>query len=318
MPKKRRFWRNIVLIGSAHVILITGLMRWSGGSKKTNPSSIIWLSAGAGEGAGTLVKKTPPPKPGTISTPPPAPKFEANNEREEDRPLLTSVKSDIQLPAATPGPSPKSTSKPKPARSPKAKVTPKPTPKTKAKSAPKASPKKTVVAKASPKPKPTPKGAEEKGQHNEDVVLAGKKKLGKEALKENVEARPSPKRLEAAATQRAKGTSTDNGGHAGGSGGQSQFGWYGSMLHDRFYGEWLQPTAIASSGEKFYVLVKLRIEKDGRVSNFEIIKPSGNTAVDESVAAVAKRVTQVDPLPAELGNGDHYDVKINFELNSEQ
>jgi hypothetical protein len=40
--------------------------------------------------------------------------------------------------------------------------------------------------------------------------------------------------------------------------------------------------------------------------------------VDESVATIAKRVTQVDPLPAGLGNGDHYDVKINFELNSEQ
>ncbi len=74
----------------------------------------------------------------------------------------------------------------------------------------------------------------------------------------------------------------------------------------------------ASSGEKFHVLVKLRIEKDGRVSNFEIVKPSGNATVDESVAAVAKHVTQVDPLPAGLGSGDRYDVKINFELNSEQ
>ena len=30
-------------------------------------------------------------------------------------------------------------------------------------------------------------------------------------------------------------------GHAGGAGGESQFGWYGSMLHDRFYSEWVQP-----------------------------------------------------------------------------
>jgi len=65
------------------------------------------------------------------------------------------------------------------------------------------------------------------------------------------------------------------------------------------------------------VLVKLRIEKDGRVTNFEIVKPSSNETVDQSVAAVANRVTQVDPLPAGLGNGDHYDVKINFELSSE-
>ena len=89
------------------------------------------------------------------------------------------------------------------------------------------------------------------------------------------------------------------------------------MLHDRFYSEWVQPSSLASSGAKNSVLVKMRIEKDGRVSNFEIIKPSGNAAVDQSVTAAAKRVTQVDPLPAGLGNGEHYDVKINFELNSE-
>jgi TonB family protein len=66
------------------------------------------------------------------------------------------------------------------------------------------------------------------------------------------------------------------------------------------------------------VFVKIRIEKDDRVSNFEIIKPSGDASIDESVSAVAKRVTQVDPLPAGLGNSENYDVKINFELNSDQ
>ena len=88
------------------------------------------------------------------------------------------------------------------------------------------------------------------------------------------------------------------------------------MLHDRFYSAWIQPTTNVPSGIKVSTLVKVRIEKDGRVSNFEIIKPSENVVVDESVAAIAKRVSQVDPLPAGLGKGDHYDVKINFELNS--
>ena len=72
-----------------------------------------------------------------------------------------------------------------------------------------------------------------------------------------------------------------------------------------------------SAGAKSSVLVKIRIEHDGRVSSFEVVKPSGNDEVDQSVAAVAKRISQVEPLPAGLGNGDHYDVKINFELNSE-
>ena len=55
----------------------------------------------------------------------------------------------------------------------------------------------------------------------------------------------------------------------------------------------------------------------GESSN-DIIKPSENVVVNESVAAVAKRVTEVDAPPAGLGNGNHYDVKINFELNTNQ
>jgi len=63
--------------------------------------------------------------------------------------------------------------------------------------------------------------------------------------------------------------------------------------------------------------VRVRIEKNGRVSTFEIVRPSGNVLVDDSVAAIGKRVTHVDPLPAGLVKGSHYDVKINFELNSD-
>ena len=73
------------------------------------------------------------------------------------------------------------------------------------------------------------------------------------------------------------------------------------MLHDRFFSEWEQPTSVVASGVKMSVLVRVRIEKDGRVSDFALVRPSGNVVVDESVAAVAKRVTKVDPLPAGLG-----------------
>jgi outer membrane biosynthesis protein TonB len=79
-----------------------------------------------------------------------------------------------------------------------------------------------------------------------------------------------------------------------------------------------QPTTTVASGAKISTLVKIRIEKDGRVSKFEIIKLSENVVVNESVAAIAKRVTEVDAPPAGLIKGDHYDVKINFELNTEQ
>lgn len=88
------------------------------------------------------------------------------------------------------------------------------------------------------------------------------------------------------------------------------------MLHDRFYRAWIQPTTNIAAGTKISTLVAVRIEKDGRVSKFEIVKPSENVAVNESVRVVAKQVTHVDAPPTQLIKGDHYDVKINFELST--
>ena len=123
------------------------------------------------------------------------------------------------------------------------------------------------------------------------------------------------------ATAKSAQTSPDKSGQStvsGGANSASEFGWYGNMLHDRFYSAWIQPTTHVPTGTKISTLVKVRIEKDGRVSKFEIIKPSENAVVNESVAAVAKEVTEVDSPPAGLIKGDHYDVKINFELNTEE
>jgi TonB family protein len=331
MPKNARFWRNVTLIGLAHIALIVGLVRWSRETKDTGAQNVVWMNGGAGDGNAAEEKMAPPPKPRKAitsrveSTPTPLRKEEA----EEEQPVLTSAPSEIQLPTPKPSPRPTSTASParipKPTPTPKPKVTPKPTPKPKRKPTPKPSPKKTVLAKASPKPSPKAKPTPVEADKNDEQADtdAEKKKIAEAALAKNnaseTDSAEKPvKRPNAAPGASGKGTSPGASGHAGGAGGEAQFGWYGSMLHDRFYSEWLQPTTVASSGAKFSVLVKLRIQSNGRVSNFEIIKPSGNAEVDESVSAVAKRVTQVDPLPAGLGNGDHYDVKINFELNSEQ
>jgi len=156
------------------------------------------------------------------------------------------------------------------------------------------------VAKVSPKPstKTKPPKSSEKLEKKEKHALA---KTG-------------------AASQNGSGKtgSAGKGGSAGGGNSASEFGWYGNMLHDRFYSAWIQPTTSVPSGSKFSTLAKLRIEKDGRVSKFEIIKPSDNVVVNESVAAIAKKVTEVDAPPTGLIKGDHYDRKINFELNTEQ
>jgi outer membrane biosynthesis protein TonB len=309
MSKDGRFWRNVTLIGVAHVAVVYSLMRWNRETKRASTQSIMWMNGGTGEGAASSTRTGSTPTPLNAVTPTPEPS--QINETNDGQPVLTSAKSEIQLP--TPRPSPTAPAKPTPTPvvkvtpKPTPKSTPKPTPKPTIKPKPKPTPKKTTLAKASPKPLPKLKPTPEESQDNDEQAEPGpEKKDVAQAAPAKIDSREDDSVQKKASTAQSgsdKGISAGTGGHAGGAGGESQFGWYGSMLHDRFYSEWVQPATVASSKAKTSVLVKIRIEKDGRVSNFETI---------------SKRVTQVDPLPAGLGNGEHYDVKINFELNSEQ
>ncbi len=307
MSKDSRFWRNVTLIALAHVAVIAGLIRWSVEARSSsNAQSIVWLGDVGGPSAAAEPTTGESPRPAKLS-PPPKPKLLSPDEAEKNEPLVAAAKSEIELP--TPKPTATSTPTPKPATSPTPK--PKATPRSTPKSAPKPTAKKTVLAKASPKPAPKVKPSPTKfaKKVEETDANAEKKKIAKNApAKEGSSSQISP----------GKTGSAGKDGHAGGGNSTSEFGWYGNMLHDRFYSAWIQPTTNVVSGTKISTLVKVRIEKDGSVSNFEIIKPSENLVVNESVAAIAKRVTQVDPPPAGLGNGDHYDVKINFELNANQ
>ena len=290
-----RFWRNVTLIAFAHVALIVGLICWSVAARaSTNAESIVWLGSAEDLAAGQPENEEAPSA--QREAHPIQPKPLKDDQAEEEKRLVTAAQSEIELPSPTPKPTPKPTSTPKPSTTstPKPKATPK--------IIPKPPPKKILLAKASPKPlpktKPSSTKSSEKSQKNEKSLTA---KTG-------------------AASQSGSGKtgSTAKGGSAGGGRSASEFGWYGNMLHDRFYSAWIQPTTSVPSGSKISTLVKVRIEKDGRVSKFEIIKLSENVVVNESVEAIAKRVTEVDAPPDGLSNGEHYDVKINFELNTEQ
>jgi outer membrane biosynthesis protein TonB len=291
MAKTGRFWRNVVLIALAHVALIAGLIRWSLAARaSSSPESIVWLgSAGdfaAGESANEPSSRAKPPSPPEQSKP------SKEDEEYEKKPALMTPKSEIKLPS----PTPTAPSSPKPTAipTPRPKATPKPVPKP--------TPKKTLLAKASPRPSPKAKSSAEKS--SEKSGKSEKKALAKTQ---------SPSQ-----SSSGKTGSAGNGGGVGGGSTASEFGWYGNMLHDRFYSAWIQPTTNVPSGSKFSTLVKVRIEKDGHVSKFEITRPSENVVVNESVAAVAKQITEVDAPPAGLIKGDHYDVKINFELNTRE
>jgi outer membrane biosynthesis protein TonB len=292
MSKKPRFWRNVTLITLAHVALIAGLIRWSLAARSAPDSeSLVWLSAGdvdQGRSDNSVASSSKISIPSVESEP------LKPDEEVKERPPLIQAKSEIELPKPTPmeTPVPKATAKPKSI----SKPTPKPTPKS--------TPKKTVLAKAT-KSSAHSKSSPAKSTGDQTDVSDEKKKSAKTKSSADNGAGNT-------------GSAGKGGGHPGGGTSASEFGWYGNMLHDRFYSAWTQPTTTVASGAKISTLVKVRIEKDGRVSKFDIIKPSENVVVNESVAAVAKRVTEVDPPPVGLGNGNHYDLKINFELNTSQ
>jgi outer membrane biosynthesis protein TonB len=307
MSKKPRFWRNVTLIALAHVALIAGLIRWSLAARSApDAESLVWLSAGdlePGRSDNSVASSSKISIPSVESEP------LKPDEEEKEQPPLTQAKSDIELPKPTPmeTPVPKATAKPK--------ATPKPTPKP----TPKSTPKKTVLAKAT-KSSAHPKSSPPKSTGDQTDAGNEKKKSAK-----TVSAKAKSSADSGAGKTGSAGEGgghvrhgTDSPGRTGGRPSASEFGWYGNMLHDRFYSAWIQPTTNVPSGAKISTLVKVRIDKDGRVSKFDIIKPSENVVVNESVAAIAKRVTEVDAPPAGLGNGNHYDVKINFELNTNQ
>jgi TonB family protein len=219
------------------------------------------------------------PEPKTAAAPSPTP---VEIEKPEPAPSVAEAKSEIQMPSPTPTP----TMVPKPSVTPTPKSSPKPTPKPTAKATPK----------KSAEPKETPKPASEK----EEKKSTPAKKDSSTSSHQTAEKPDSAK---------GSGTGTTQ---------PSEYAWYGTMLHDRFHKAWEQPKSIVATGAKMSAIVKIRIEKDGRVSKFTIVKPSGNVAVDESVAAIAQRVTQVDPLPEGLTTKAFYEVKIDFELNAEK
>lgn len=279
MSRDARFWRNVALIALAHLVVLLALARASRETRDSNVQSIVWMNSAAVETA------TSAPLPAAAEREAPSPE----KEKRDEPPATTPATSEIILPSPTP------IARPTPKPTPAPTTTPKPSPKPTAKPTPKATPRKATTPKATPKPSPQ----KEKSAETKEKTDNPKKE--------------SPGKKDPAANAgNGDGLSSSSGGQT------SEFAWYRSMLHDRFYKEWEQPRTLVAPGAKMSTLVKIRIEKDGRVSKFTITKPSGNVVVDESVAAVAKKVTRVDPLPSGLASQDYYEVSINFELNPDK
>ncbi len=89
-------------------------------------------------------------------------------------------------------------------------------------------------------------------------------------------------------------------------------GRYSHTLHNRFYEAWVQPKIVGAPRGKVSVPVDVRIDPRGRVLSFTPAKLSGYQRVDQSIAAVGRRVTKVAPPPITSGE---YKLRIYFDLD---
>ncbi len=89
-------------------------------------------------------------------------------------------------------------------------------------------------------------------------------------------------------------------------------GRYSHTLHSRFYEAWVQPKIVGAPRGKVSVPVDVRIDPRGRVLSFTPAKLSGYQRVDQSIAAVGRRVRKVAPPPITSGE---YKLRIYFDLD---
>ncbi|MBI3986916.1 MAG: TonB C-terminal domain-containing protein [Lentisphaerae bacterium] len=101
-------------------------------------------------------------------------------------------------------------------------------------------------------------------------------------------------------------------GAGGGMGDPSPYAYYIGLINARLKEAWRKPGSLSTSAG-YVTSVFIRIQRDGRLIEKKMIKPSGNTLMDESVMDAVESVKQADPLPANFRN-PVMEITINFEL----
>ncbi len=270
-------------------------------------------------------QRTPPPLiPSEISlaTPTPTPQATPSispSPKPKPTPKATPQSTPIPKPKATPSPKPT----PEPEKTPKPKPSPKPShksvkkdledqPNPKPKSIPKPSPQSSSKAEqekdANKKaPHKSPSGAQFTSEEKKSLNTHAKSSSGKGEGKGNADAK--------AAFLASKEGGTGTGG-AGGNGADSvTIDGYHTLIHDRFYSQWEQPTSIPTEHRHdFSTTLKITIQRDGTISNFSLVHPSGNPVMDQSVLEAAGKVMKIAPIPEGMGTATGYTININFEL----
>lgn len=345
MDDAPKFRRNVTLVAAAHVVLIGGGLWLALRSEKPKrpEEKIEWLDQGAMGAAAPATKPEPmannEPEPTPLpATPPPAtpppvappddfpltPPSPTPTVRPTPTPTPKATSAPTRTPTPTPTPvasrkptptpTPKPVKKPTPTPKPKAKPSATPTPKPK-KTTPPPRPDKepTAEAEASPAetPKPTRKATAAAAVQPDSPEEASARAA---AIAAAINAAGSDPKKQARGAGTGAGASGNGAGQsAGGGSSATELGWYNGLIKDRFYAQWEPPAVADPAARNYRAALKITIEKDGRVSRFSLMKPSGIAAIDDSILAAAAGVKQIEPLPERLAKKGSYEVAIAFE-----
>ncbi len=88
---------------------------------------------------------------------------------------------------------------------------------------------------------------------------------------------------------------------------------YFRRLEESVRNSWILPAALVRDATKLEVVLRIVIEKDGRVSEARIEKGSGNLYFDDSVERAIRKASPLPIPPEQLRGGeDHYEVGFRF------
>lgn len=179
-------------------------------------------------------------------------------------------------PEPTPAPTPKPTPKPQPQPAPKPKPKPKPKP----------------VVKPKPKPvtKPTPKPVKSNLLKADDIKISKSVVNKRQPTKKTISTEDLAKKI-------IGNWKPIKGGIPSVQPGAQPTAAYSDTIGEYIKPLWDQPDKFSLSGRKPEVAIELSIASNGRVISSRILKKSGVTAMDVSVAKLLNSLKQVPPPP---------------------
>ena len=99
---------------------------------------------------------------------------------------------------------------------------------------------------------------------------------------------------------------------AGGNGQSALMTEVDEAIVDAFKQNWIPPSAVAADGKAMDAQMDVVITRDGRVTNYMLVKPSGSSQIDMSALRACGLVKRIaTPLPSQF-SGDSYEVQIHF------